>query len=327
MPLLLTQDDLRPLTTDASLTEGAFQAVEAAFIEYQQGAAQHYAGLDLPLSGDQGSLRILPGATPANGASLRFYPMAARSENPDSYVNLLFDGSNGQLMAVISGDDLNLFRTAVPAGIGCRHLAPEQPRTFGMLGSGRQARGQLAAARFALPTLEQARVYSPNPEHRAGFAREMSERLGLPVAAYDDPQQVVEGADVIGVTSNARQPVLEAEWVTPGALVVSIGSGQLPRSLVSSARVIVSGKNEVVGAGRREPYKAMIAAGEYSTDRIAAEIGEVLLGTKPGRVRDDEVVIFEMPGMSFWDVAVVRWAYDWAVANEVGVEFHLTSMG
>lgn len=327
MSLLLTQNDLRPLMSDPIATEGAFQAVEAAYREYQQGAAKHYPGMDLPLSGEQGSLRILPGATLATGASLRFYPMASRSENPDSAVNLLFDGTNGQLLAMLSGDDLNLFRTGVPAGIGCRHLAPRGARTFGMLGSGRQSRGQLVAARHALPALERVRLYSPNPEHRNAFAREMTDRLQLPVEARDNPQAVVEGADVVGVTSNARQPVLEAGWVKPGALVVSIASGQLPPDLVARSRVIVSGINEVVGAGRREPYKSMIAAGTYSPDRIAAEMGEVLLGTKPGRGRDDEVVIYEMPGMSFWDVAVVRWAYDWAVANEVGTEFHLTSMG
>lgn len=327
MPLLLTQEDLRPLVSDPGAAEGAFQAVEAAYREYQLGAAKHYAGVSLPLSGEQGSLRILPGATPATGASVRFYPMASRSDNPDSAVNLLFDGHDGHLLAMLSGDDLNLFRTAVPAGIGCRHLAPAGARIFGMLGSGRQSRGQLVAARHALPALEQVRVFSPNPVHRAAFAREMGDRLQLPIEPCDDPRAVVDGADVVGVTSNARQPVLETDWVKPGALVVSIASGQLPADLVARSRVIVSGMNEVVGAGRREPYKSMIAAGTYSPDRIAAEIGEVLLGVKPGRGRDDETVIYEMPGMSFWDVAVVRWAYNWAVANDVGREFHLTSMG
>jgi hypothetical protein len=31
-----------------------------------------------------------------------------------------------------------------------------------------------------------------------------------------------------------------------------------------------------------------------------------------------------MPGMSVWDIAIMRWAYDWAVANGLGSTFHLS---
>lgn len=325
MALLLTRNDLHPLLQDPESLEGAFKAIEGAFCEPRQGEDRPTRGLDLPLTGEQQSLLVLPGVSPANGVTLRLYPARGRGQNPDSYVNLLFNGRNGQLLALMSGDELNVLRTGVPAGVGCRHLAPAGARAVAMLGSGRQARGQLIALRHALPALERVRVFSPTPEHRAVFAREMSQRLGLAVQAVDHPRLAVEDADVIGVASNARAPVLEPDWVRPGALVVCIAGGQLPSDLVSRARVIATSREDLLGGGRREPYASLVAAGAWGPDRIAAEMREVILGGVPGRARADEIVVYEVLGMPVWDAAIMSWAYRWAVDNGVGTTFELSS--
>src|SRR5581483_6338881 len=220
MVLLLTQADLRPLADDSPLLDGAFQAIERALVEHLHGEATLYAGTDLPLSGPQRSLRVLRSASPTNGDRIGFSPLVGRGDQPDSYVHVLFDGPNGQLLALIAGDDLTIMRTAVPAGIGARYLAPKGARVMAMLGSGRQARGQLIAVKHALPDIGRARVYSPTREHRTAYAEEMTRRLGIPVEAVDDPRLAVEGADVVGVTSNSREPVLQAEWVRAGALIL-----------------------------------------------------------------------------------------------------------
>jgi ornithine cyclodeaminase/alanine dehydrogenase-like protein (mu-crystallin family) len=195
-----------------------------------------------------------------------------------------------------------------------------------MLGSGRQARPQLIALLRAAPSIEHARVYSPNADHRRQYAAEMSARAGIPVEAVDDPRRAVEGADVIGICSNSRQPVLEASWVRPGAFIVSISGGQLPNDLITSSRVTVCTREDVVGPdAKREPYTSMIASGEWAADRVAAEMSEIILGKIPGRVSDDETVVHEMPGVSFWDTAIVNLAYRWAVTHEVGTPFNLSS--
>lgn len=150
----------------------------------------------------------------------------------------------------------------------------------------------------------------------------MSAQLQLPVRAVDHPRAAVAEADVIGVVSNAREPVLDAEWVRPGTLVFSLASGQLPAELIRRTRVIVSAREEV--ATRREPYASMAAAGTWDRESIG-EFGDVVLGKIPGRVRDDEIVVYEMPGMSIWDTAIVAWVYPWAMAHEVGTPIHLSS--
>jgi alanine dehydrogenase len=323
MPLLLNADDLRPLLTDSDAIEDSLAAIENAYREFHRGESRLFSTFGLELTGRQRSLRVCPGVAGA-GVSLRTYPTLERDEFPDTAVNLLFDSANGRLLAVMAGDDINLFRTASPAALAARYLAPAAPRTLAVLGSGRQAHGFLPLLQHALPTLERARVYSPTREHREAYARKMADTIDLAVEAVDEPRLAVEGADVLAVVSSGRQPVLEADWVRHGALVISIASGQLPPDLISTSRVSVSARSEVVGDGvKREPYTSLAASGAWSPGRVV-EMGEIVMGEVPGRVLEEETVIHEMPGLSFWDAAILSWVYDWAVRNRVGTSFNLS---
>ncbi len=327
MALLLTRDDLRTLLEDPAQLDSAFAAIEGAFREHRESGGKPTPQLALPLSEGRGAVRIVTAASATNGVTLRAASGGPGASPIDAYVVMLFDSKNGQLRAVLAGDDLNVYRTAVPAGVGCRLLAHPASRVVAMLGSGRQARGQLVMLHHALPALDEVRVYSPTPEHRVAFALEMSERLGVRVDAVADPRAAVAGADVIGVTSNALAPVFETAWLKPGALVVSMAAGQVPPDLLSQARVIASSLADVVGPGaKREPYTSAIASGAWDPTRTV-ELVDVLTGTTPGRTSEDEIILYEMPGMGAWDTAIMRWVYDWATQREVGTPFHLSVPG
>lgn len=324
MPILLTRDDLRPLLEDPRCFEAAFAAIERAFQEHRQRGGPATPQLALPLRGGSAAVRLVVATSPAAGVTLRATSGGPGVPSVDTAAIFLFDPETGQLLALMAGDDLGVFRTAVPAGVGCRYLAPPQSRRVGMLGSGRQARGQLVVIRHALPSLERVRVYSPTPAHRAEFARAMSQRLGLPVEAVDDPFLAIQDADVIGITSSAREPVLHRAWIRPGAHVISIAGGQLPADLVLNARIVVSSRADIAGpAARREPYTSLIASGAWDPTR-AVEMVDVITGAAPARTRPDEIVIYEMPGMGVWDTAIFAWAYQWARQNGIGTPFHLS---
>ena len=77
------------------------------------------------------------------------------------------------------------------------------------------------------------------------------------------------------------------------------------------------------GEAPRQPYMAMIADATWSAENIAGELGDVILGKVPGRVREDQTVVFESVGMAIWDTVAAAWAYRWAAANGVGINFSL----
>ena len=134
------------------------------------------------------------------------------------------------------------------------------------------------------------------------------------------PESVLRDADVVCTCTSAREPILRREWLKPGAHVNAVGSS------IPSAREL---DTETVAAAtffvdRRE--SALSEAGDlllagFGEERIAAELGEVLAGTHPGRTDDEELTVFKSLGLGVEDLAaaelVVRKAREQGVGTEV----------
>jgi ornithine cyclodeaminase/alanine dehydrogenase-like protein (mu-crystallin family) len=53
-----------------------------------------------------------------------------------------------------------------------------------------------------------------------------------------------------------------------------------------------------------------IAAGVMTRNDVRAELGEVVAGRKPGRVHNDEVIVFDSTGTALQDVAAAVAVYE-----------------
>ena len=53
-----------------------------------------------------------------------------------------------------------------------------------------------------------------------------------------------------------------------------------------------------------------VPEGMFDVARVAGEVGEVILGTKPGRTATDEVTVYKSVGAAFLDAATARLAFD-----------------
>jgi ornithine cyclodeaminase len=67
----------------------------------------------------------------------------------------------------------------------------------------------------------------------------------------------------------------------------------------------------------------LLAVGEgvFSLDRVAGEVGEVLLERVAGRQSEDEVTVYKSVGAAFLDAATAHVAYAAAVKLTVGTPF------
>jgi ornithine cyclodeaminase/alanine dehydrogenase-like protein (mu-crystallin family) len=133
-------------------------------------------------------------------------------------------------------------------------------------------------------------------------------------------EQVVRGADVVCTCTSAREPVLRREWLGPGTHVNAVGSSiptarELDEETVADATFVVD---------RRE--SALHEAGDlllpgFGEERIAAELGEVLVAQHPGRMDEGELTVFKSLGLGVEDLAaaelVVRRAREQGVGAEV----------
>jgi ornithine cyclodeaminase/alanine dehydrogenase-like protein (mu-crystallin family) len=134
----------------------------------------------------------------------------------------LFDTRNGAPLALLNDGHLQHIRVGADSAIGVKHMARGDARVIGMLGSGGMARSHAEAFARVRP-IARIQVYSPTPEHRRAYAREMRESLGIEAVAVDTPQAACAGADIVAGCTDAKQPVLYGDWLKPGTHVTCIG--------------------------------------------------------------------------------------------------------
>lgn len=322
MPIILSEKDISLLLKTPARMDELLPLIEDSMRAQSSGKVGGQARVETSLLDDKKKYRIMTSAVPNAGQGMRINALFRGAK--DSYFILLFDGERGDLLALVAGRDLNVWRTGAPGGVACKYLAPNGADQLGLIGSGRQARGQLVAITRAVPSLRKVKVFSSTKEHRDAFAKEMTAWLGVEVEAVERERAAVENMPIVSLATSSRSVVIEPQWIKPGALVVSITSGQLSRETVANSRVIVSWREEVLsGEAPRQPYMAMIAEGSWSAEKIAGELGDVILGKVRARANENETVVFESVGMPTWDTVTTAWAYRWAAAQGVGVKFSL----
>ena len=65
------------------------------------------------------------------------------------------------------------------------------------------------------------------------------------------------------------------------------------------------------------------SAGVLSEDDIYGELGEIVVGDRPGREPDDGITLFDSTGLAIQDVAAAHVVYEHASEQGIGTEFPL----
>jgi ornithine cyclodeaminase len=223
----------------------------------------------------------------------------ARGLDPHQGAVLLHDGETGELRAILNASPITEIRTAAVSAVATQALARAEARVVAILGGGVQARSHVKALRAVLPHAELRTWRRSDGE---------------------TPEAVLRDADVVCTCTSAREPILRREWLAPGAHVNAVGSSvpsarELDGDTIAAATLFVD---------RRE--SALNEAGDllltgFGEEKITAELGEVLLGTHPGRADSEELTVFKSLGLGSEDLAaaelVVRKAREQGLGTEV----------
>ena len=142
----------------------------------------------------------------------------------------LFDTDTGEPLALMQEGYLQHLRVGASNAIGVKHLAKRDAKVVGMLGSGGMARSHLAAF-CAVRPIERVKVYSPNPEHREAYAKEMAAALEVQVEAVNSAREAVAGTDIVATCTNSMDHILFGDMIEPGMHITSVGqeiAGDVP---------------------------------------------------------------------------------------------------
>lgn len=324
-PIVLTARDFNPLLADPSYMMGAIDALERAMLAEYHGRVRQRMLADETTSGEGPpaslTLNFIGGEGIPNGITV-----ASSGEGQSSRFVMLFDERTRELLALMEAGLLNPVRVGAEGGLGARHLAPPEARSLAMLGSGRQARTQMAALCNALPGLEGIKVFSPTREHRESFCSEMSTWLGRRIEAVDSAEAAIRGADIVDLVNTSHRPIFELSWIKPGALVIAItGRGEVPLEFLTGTRVIAPVWSTFSQSAVRDPFVAAIKAGTWTREDFGGELGAVIAGDIPARLSADEIVNFEATAVPVLEHATNIWAYEWARSAGAGTPLNLSA--
>ncbi|HKT83585.1 MAG TPA: ornithine cyclodeaminase family protein [Solirubrobacterales bacterium] len=309
--LVLREAEVAPLLDMPAIVE----AVEAAMRNLGSGSAQNEPRRRVFAPG--GLLNVMFASLPSAGyTGLKAYTVGAGGVR---FLVLLFD-LDGAYKALIEADMMGAYRTGAATAVGIRALRGAGPHRIAVIGAGHQARTQVLALKAGVD-MSELTIFSRTPEKREALAARARE-IGLDARAAASTEEAVRRADVVVTITTSGEPVLEADWIEPNALVVGAGSNfptraELPPDLIRRSAVVV----DQLAAARLESGDLHRAfdAGAFQWES-AVELGAILAGSAPA---PEGAAVFESHGLALWDVAAGATVLQRAVKAGVGQEIEL----
>jgi len=317
MTLVLTAQDVE----QASDMRTMISAIEEGLREEASGDA--IVPPRINITTQSGWFRLMPAVLNKRGI-MGFKAFQITNGLGARYLIAIYNERDGILLALMDAHYLTAARTGATTGIGTKYLARSNARTVGVVGSGLEARTNLAAI-CAVREIDHVNVFSPNPERRQLFAKEMGQRLRVEITPVESPQASVDGVDIIlvaTVTSGRPDPIsFRGEWLRPGVHINSVAS-TMPRQREIDAETI--GRADVMVVDSKAQIEeesgdvlAAIQEGTYDSKKVF-EAADVVGGKAPGRTSESQITLYKSVGTAIQDVMAGHAVYEAAKKLSLG---------
>ena len=238
-----------------------------------------------------------------------------------SVVTVLSDVETGRPLCLMTGYYLAAARTGAAGGVASKYLARRDSTKLGIVGAGSIGFYMLASHR-ELFNLEEVRVWSRTRASGRRFVRRVDKELGLAVTAVDEAREAVEGMDIVCAAVPSREPIVKSAWVSEGTHINAFGADskgkqELEPNVLTRAKIVVDDLEQCRVGGE---INVPLSEGLLESDRVYAQIGEIVNGWKPGRVDPHEITVMDSTGLNILDVVTCYRAFKKAKQMGAGVK-------
>lgn len=246
---------------------------------------------------------------------------------------MLNDPDTCEPIALMSGNLISSVRTGCVPGVGTRYLARKDAAVCACVGAGPISKACFDAIQVEAKNLKEVVIYDLYKEKAEEFAKEVEEKYKLKAWAADSLEEAVRAADIVSVAASSAKPVnIENEWLKAGSLIIFTGRCNIDEDYFKSAKLVWDNtkmhemyydehlllpENERFINGIGVQAYRMMYEGKLDPITEQAGLGDVIRGTREGRVSEDERICFITSGMPVWDVG---WGYEiYQKAKEMGL--------
>jgi ornithine cyclodeaminase len=238
----------------------------------------------------------------------------------------MFDPATGEPTALLDGTAITAARTGACSALSARLLAREDATVLAVLGTGVQARSH-ARAMCRVRPIRQIRVAGRDLAKAAALADDLSPVVDAEVRVASTYAEALDGADIAAATTHSPEPVIRRPWLAPGVHITSVGYNPAGREVddatVAEALVCVESRQAALApfpSGSND-LLVPIRDGVITADHVHAELGELILGSKPGRTSPNQITLYKGVGVAVQDAAaaglVVTMAYEQSIGEQI----------
>jgi len=334
--LVLNHEEIDSLLTIPE----AIESVEAAYVAKENETGTLFPVISHEFSSGSGELDIKSGHLRTSRVyGIKLVSWFAENQDfslPEKYAtSLLFDDRTGEPLALLNASGLTNMRTGAAAAISMKYLAREDSKALLMVGMGALSPYLVAAAFFAMPSLDTVYLYNPHgiekAQQREPEFTDKLRKLLIPlkdkkytISIIENLPETVAKSDIIVTATPSRIPLLMADWLKPGTHICAIGSDlrgkqELDSFILNKAVIYVDDKNQASDIGETE---IPLRHGLIRLDSIK-EISELIVAKERGRKTEEEITVFDATGIALQDLSISKRIYDLAVRANIGISVGL----
>jgi ornithine cyclodeaminase/alanine dehydrogenase-like protein (mu-crystallin family) len=304
--------------------QSCIDAVEHAFRARGEGDPASSGVIGLELS--DGSLHAKLGALTLSRPYAVAKVNANFPGNPVRYglptiqgVLLLFDASSGKPLACMDSGLITAMRTAATTAVAAQYLALPRASSIAFIGCGIQARAHLDAL-FLVRGIKRLTAFDLNGTTADQFADYARERFQIVAEVAGDVGRAAIGSEIIVTSTPSRQPFLKSGDVAAGTFVAAVGAdnehkNEISADLLEQAVVVVDDLDQ---CSRMGDLHHALAQGVIQQSHVRCALDQIVAGLAPGRLSDDEIIVFDSTGVAIEDVAAAAVVYERAENTGAG---------
>jgi ornithine cyclodeaminase len=221
---------------------------------------------------------------------------------------VLADVATGYPLLLSEMTFVTALRTAAISVAAARLMARPASRVMALIGNGAQSEFQ-AIAFYGVLGIRELRLYDTDPDATAKLLRNLANlpMKDLKIVVCASTAEAVRGADIVTtVTADKRNAlILTPDMIRPGMHLNAVGGDcpgktELHADILSreDLRIVVEFEPQARIEGEIQQLSASAAVLEFA---------DVVSGKQPGRLREDQVTLFDSVGFALNDFSALRY--------------------
>lgn len=216
---------------------------------------------------------------------------------------LLFQQKTGQLEAVLLDEGyLTNIRTVAAGALAVKYFSPQKIKAVGIIGTG-------TIAKLQIQQLQQNNICNTFwiwGRNEAKAAQLKSELSDFDIQIASTCTEMAQNTNVIMTTTPSNKPLLKADDINKGTLIVAIGSDtkhkqELDSEILQKANLVIADSIPQCES-RGEIYQA-VKAGAISEEKVI-ELGNALQSANQQNITDEQITVVDLTGVAVQDIMI-----------------------